>query len=189
MWVLVWAPPPQTAGSNCVLTLPSQCNLFTSSTGFQPLNVWISGVDVFLLLSSASPHSSLLNLHFRQSQARLIHQDSLCLSLKHSYLDRETSLILRNIAGKPSHLLTKVTPISSCMATPCLTPPHPTPPSVISQRMLHPSPPTSLFHLLPCSSAEAWPVCVGQACPVYHPKALQSLLLDFAIPKEHLMVI
>uniref|UniRef100_A0AAQ5YYU6 Ras association (RalGDS/AF-6) and pleckstrin homology domains 1b n=1 Tax=Amphiprion ocellaris TaxID=80972 RepID=A0AAQ5YYU6_AMPOC len=27
--------------------------------------------------------------------------------LKHSYLDRETSLILRNIAGKPSHLLTK----------------------------------------------------------------------------------
>uniref|UniRef100_A0A7N8YJF7 Ras association (RalGDS/AF-6) and pleckstrin homology domains 1a n=1 Tax=Mastacembelus armatus TaxID=205130 RepID=A0A7N8YJF7_9TELE len=40
---------------------------------------------------------------------RLIHQDSLCLCLpsKHSYLDRETSLILRNIAGKPSHLLTK----------------------------------------------------------------------------------
>ncbi|KAK1903540.1 Ras-associated and pleckstrin like domains-containing protein 1 [Dissostichus eleginoides] len=29
---------------------------------------------------------------------------------EHSYLDRETSLILRNIAGKPSHLLTKVTP-------------------------------------------------------------------------------
>uniref|UniRef100_A0A8C7JVB4 Ras association (RalGDS/AF-6) and pleckstrin homology domains 1 n=1 Tax=Oncorhynchus kisutch TaxID=8019 RepID=A0A8C7JVB4_ONCKI len=26
---------------------------------------------------------------------------------KHSYLDRETSLILKNIAGKPSHLLTK----------------------------------------------------------------------------------
>uniref|UniRef100_A0A8C2N4I3 Ras association (RalGDS/AF-6) and pleckstrin homology domains 1 n=1 Tax=Capra hircus TaxID=9925 RepID=A0A8C2N4I3_CAPHI len=26
----------------------------------------------------------------------------------HSYLDRETSLLLRNIAGKPSHLLTKV---------------------------------------------------------------------------------
>uniref|UniRef100_A0A9J8A4V3 Ras association (RalGDS/AF-6) and pleckstrin homology domains 1b n=1 Tax=Cyprinus carpio carpio TaxID=630221 RepID=A0A9J8A4V3_CYPCA len=36
---------------------------------------------------------------------------NLCLSfpctLKHSYLDRETSLILKNIAGKPSHLLTK----------------------------------------------------------------------------------
>uniref|UniRef100_A0AAY5EDQ0 Ras association (RalGDS/AF-6) and pleckstrin homology domains 1b n=1 Tax=Electrophorus electricus TaxID=8005 RepID=A0AAY5EDQ0_ELEEL len=37
---------------------------------------------------------------------------SLSLSLspscsKHSYLDRETSLILKNIAGKPSHLLTK----------------------------------------------------------------------------------
>ncbi|KAK5920536.1 hypothetical protein CgunFtcFv8_024335 [Champsocephalus gunnari] len=31
-------------------------------------------------------------------------------STEHSYLDRETSLILRNIAGKPSHLLTKVTP-------------------------------------------------------------------------------
>ena len=28
---------------------------------------------------------------------------------KHSYLDRETSLILKSIAGKPSHLLTKVT--------------------------------------------------------------------------------
>ncbi|XP_057707621.1 ras-associated and pleckstrin homology domains-containing protein 1a isoform X1 [Corythoichthys intestinalis] len=28
-------------------------------------------------------------------------------STEHSYLDRETSLILRNIAGKPSHLLTK----------------------------------------------------------------------------------
>uniref|UniRef100_A0A3B4YVM4 Ras-associated and pleckstrin homology domains-containing protein 1-like n=1 Tax=Stegastes partitus TaxID=144197 RepID=A0A3B4YVM4_9TELE len=42
-----------------------------------------------------------------QSDSRLIHGDSLCLPLKHSYLDRETSLILRNIAGKPSHLLTK----------------------------------------------------------------------------------
>lgn len=31
----------------------------------------------------------------------------LSLLLKHSYLDRETSLILKNIAGKPSHLLTK----------------------------------------------------------------------------------
>ncbi|XP_035531823.1 ras-associated and pleckstrin homology domains-containing protein 1-like [Morone saxatilis] len=49
---------------------------------------------------------------------------------EHSYLDRETSLILRNIAGKPSHLLTKVMPhsllhappLSSCMATPCPLP-------------------------------------------------------------------
>ncbi len=32
---------------------------------------------------------------------------SLCTKL--SYLDRETSLILKSIAGKPSHLLTKVT--------------------------------------------------------------------------------
>ncbi|CAG02601.1 unnamed protein product, partial [Tetraodon nigroviridis] len=32
---------------------------------------------------------------------------ALSLSFKHSYLDKETSLILRNIAGKPSHLLTK----------------------------------------------------------------------------------
>lgn len=43
---------------------------------------------------------------------------NLCLSfpctLKHSYLDRETSLILKNIAGKPSHLLTKVTPPFAC---------------------------------------------------------------------------
>lgn len=30
-------------------------------------------------------------------------------STKHSYLDRETSLILKSIAGKPTHLLTKVT--------------------------------------------------------------------------------
>lgn len=30
-------------------------------------------------------------------------------SSKHSYLDRETSLILKSIAGKPTHLLTKVT--------------------------------------------------------------------------------
>lgn len=30
-------------------------------------------------------------------------------SFKHSYLDRETSLILKSIAGKPTHLLTKVT--------------------------------------------------------------------------------
>lgn len=35
---------------------------------------------------------------------------------KHSYLDRETSLLLRNIAGKPSHLLTKVILLlSTCM--------------------------------------------------------------------------
>lgn len=35
---------------------------------------------------------------------------------KHSYLDRETSLLLRNIAGKPSHLLTKVMLLlSTCM--------------------------------------------------------------------------
>ncbi|XP_062312034.1 ras-associated and pleckstrin homology domains-containing protein 1-like isoform X2 [Osmerus eperlanus] len=33
-------------------------------------------------------------------------------STEHSYLDRETSLILKSIAGKPSHLLTKVTPRS-----------------------------------------------------------------------------
>ncbi|XP_031729313.1 ras-associated and pleckstrin homology domains-containing protein 1a [Anarrhichthys ocellatus] len=37
---------------------------------------------------------------------------------EHSYLDRETSLILRNIAGKPSHLLTKVTPHSLLHAPP-----------------------------------------------------------------------
>lgn len=47
---------------------------------------------------------------------------NLCLSfpctLKHSYLDRETSLILKNIAGKPSHLLTKVTPSFACFFFP-----------------------------------------------------------------------
>lgn len=40
---------------------------------------------------------------------------SLPCTLKHSYLDRETSLILKNIAGKPSHLLTKVTPLFACL--------------------------------------------------------------------------
>uniref|UniRef100_A0A3Q1FL51 Ras association (RalGDS/AF-6) and pleckstrin homology domains 1 n=1 Tax=Acanthochromis polyacanthus TaxID=80966 RepID=A0A3Q1FL51_9TELE len=63
--------------------------------------------DVFLLLISASPHSFLLNRHI-QSIRQQINSLPLSLSLlKHSYLDRETSLILRNIAGKPSHLLTK----------------------------------------------------------------------------------
>lgn len=50
---------------------------------------------------------------------------------KHSYLDQETSLILKSIAGKPSHLLTKVTssytfcfhssPVHSCLCL-CIAP-------------------------------------------------------------------
>uniref|UniRef100_A0A671Z0U3 Ras association (RalGDS/AF-6) and pleckstrin homology domains 1 n=1 Tax=Sparus aurata TaxID=8175 RepID=A0A671Z0U3_SPAAU len=68
-----------------------------------------SGVSVNSA-SSMDSLDSVLRANESDSQ-QLIHQDSLslslCLSFKHSYLDRETSLILRNIAGKPSHLLTK----------------------------------------------------------------------------------
>uniref|UniRef100_A0A3B5MF62 Ras association (RalGDS/AF-6) and pleckstrin homology domains 1a n=1 Tax=Xiphophorus couchianus TaxID=32473 RepID=A0A3B5MF62_9TELE len=50
---------------------------------------------------------------------------------QHSYLDRETSLILRNIAGKPPHLLTKMDPISRPIPVqiPSLSPQSQTPPS------------------------------------------------------------
>lgn len=67
----------------------------------------VSDVSLLLLIC-ASPRSFLLNRHI-QSLEHHINSPRLSLSLKHSYLDRETSLILRNIAGKPSHLLTKVT--------------------------------------------------------------------------------
>lgn len=64
------------------------------------------------------------------NQTQMIHQDLLSLPLfslhslfmKHSYLDKETSLILRNIAGKPSHLLTKVTPPSLLLSVMPLLP-------------------------------------------------------------------
>uniref|UniRef100_A0AAQ5XF18 Ras association (RalGDS/AF-6) and pleckstrin homology domains 1b n=1 Tax=Amphiprion ocellaris TaxID=80972 RepID=A0AAQ5XF18_AMPOC len=57
--------------------------------------------------SSSGLARFLLNCHI-QSIRQQINSLPLSLSLlKHSYLDRETSLILRNIAGKPSHLLTK----------------------------------------------------------------------------------
>lgn len=76
------------------------CDLFTMCS-------LISQVSV----SASSPHSFLLNCHLQPiTQQTNSPGLSLPLSLKHSYLDRETSLILRNIAGKPSHLLTKVTP-------------------------------------------------------------------------------
>lgn len=76
------------------------CNVFTMCS-------LISQVSV----SASSPHSFLLNCHLQPITQQINSPGlSLPLSLKHSYLDRETSLILRNIAGKPSHLLTKVTP-------------------------------------------------------------------------------
>uniref|UniRef100_A0A673B4J7 Ras association (RalGDS/AF-6) and pleckstrin homology domains 1 n=1 Tax=Sphaeramia orbicularis TaxID=375764 RepID=A0A673B4J7_9TELE len=60
-------------------------------------------------LSSHRRTGSVGTVSEHESSSRLIHWDFLFLSplLKHSYLDRETSLILKNIAGKPSHLLTK----------------------------------------------------------------------------------
>uniref|UniRef100_A0A3Q2T4F9 Ras association (RalGDS/AF-6) and pleckstrin homology domains 1 n=1 Tax=Fundulus heteroclitus TaxID=8078 RepID=A0A3Q2T4F9_FUNHE len=54
-----------------------------------------------------TPQTIRSNQAISQSGSRFIHRTSLSLFFKHSYLDRETSLILRNIAGKPSHLLTK----------------------------------------------------------------------------------
>uniref|UniRef100_A0A8C6NQ63 Ras association (RalGDS/AF-6) and pleckstrin homology domains 1 n=1 Tax=Nothobranchius furzeri TaxID=105023 RepID=A0A8C6NQ63_NOTFU len=58
-----------------------------------------------LLASVSSPLSSHSSV--RHQSITSTHRNFFCLSLKHSYLDNETSLILRNIAGKPSHLLTK----------------------------------------------------------------------------------
>uniref|UniRef100_A0A8C2XC93 Ras association (RalGDS/AF-6) and pleckstrin homology domains 1 n=1 Tax=Cyclopterus lumpus TaxID=8103 RepID=A0A8C2XC93_CYCLU len=60
----------------------------------QAADYFTSSLSHYLSLSLSLSHYLSLSL-------------SLSLSLKHSYLDRETSLILRNIAGKPSHLLTK----------------------------------------------------------------------------------
>uniref|UniRef100_A0A671K5D1 Ras-associated and pleckstrin homology domains-containing protein 1-like n=1 Tax=Sinocyclocheilus anshuiensis TaxID=1608454 RepID=A0A671K5D1_9TELE len=55
--------------------------------------------------------AALLKCHVHLIQHHNAFHDSLMsllsLCTKHSYLDRETSLILKSIAGKPSHLLTK----------------------------------------------------------------------------------
>ncbi|XP_078536414.1 ras-associated and pleckstrin homology domains-containing protein 1 isoform X5 [Lissotriton helveticus] len=48
--------------------------------------------------SFGRPRQAQRHLDFTEEEAELC---------PHSYLDRETSLLLRNIAGKPSHLLTK----------------------------------------------------------------------------------
>uniref|UniRef100_A0A667X2T2 Ras association (RalGDS/AF-6) and pleckstrin homology domains 1 n=1 Tax=Myripristis murdjan TaxID=586833 RepID=A0A667X2T2_9TELE len=63
----------------------------------------IKTIHSFLLTCHAEP----IRRHPRSPGLSLSLSLSPSLSLKHSYLDRETSLILRNIAGKPSHLLTK----------------------------------------------------------------------------------
>lgn len=74
----------------------------------------ISDVDVFFFPAADLCFTTQLSAKTSHSQSikRQINSPGLSPSpsLKHSYLDRETSLILRNIAGKPSHLLTKVTP-------------------------------------------------------------------------------
>uniref|UniRef100_A0A672PY57 Ras association (RalGDS/AF-6) and pleckstrin homology domains 1 n=1 Tax=Sinocyclocheilus grahami TaxID=75366 RepID=A0A672PY57_SINGR len=56
-------------------------------------------------LDIEKPKSDPDGLQDGQDQPTLMSLLSLCT--KHSYLDRETSLILKSIAGKPSHLLTK----------------------------------------------------------------------------------
>lgn len=59
------------------------------------------------LLHNATPAKSTSN-HF-STFCFLLCFLFILYSSKHSYLDRETSLILKSIAGKPTHLLTKVT--------------------------------------------------------------------------------
>lgn len=59
------------------------------------------------LLHNAAPAKSTSN-HF-STFCFLLCFLFILSSSKHSYLDRETSLILKSIAGKPTHLLTKVT--------------------------------------------------------------------------------
>lgn len=111
----------------CFLSIPAYlyhyCNLFImcgqfSFTGFV---LWplLSVMLMFFCCWSLLHHSFLLNCHIQPIKHQ-INSLGLSLSLKHSYLDRETSLILRNIAGKPSHLLTKVTPHSLLHALPLL---------------------------------------------------------------------
>nr|KAF6353882.1 Ras association (RalGDS/AF-6) and pleckstrin homology domains 1 [Pipistrellus kuhlii] len=58
------------------------------------------------ITSAASSMDSLdIDKVTRPQELELTHQGQPIT--EHSYLDRETSLLLRNIAGKPSHLLTK----------------------------------------------------------------------------------
>uniref|UniRef100_A0A671KQH5 Ras-associated and pleckstrin homology domains-containing protein 1-like n=1 Tax=Sinocyclocheilus anshuiensis TaxID=1608454 RepID=A0A671KQH5_9TELE len=56
--------------------------------------------------ASASSMDSL-DIRGQENEAQSQNQSQSQTSTEHSYLDRETSLILKNIAGKPSHLLTK----------------------------------------------------------------------------------
>ncbi|XP_053554638.1 ras-associated and pleckstrin homology domains-containing protein 1 isoform X3 [Bombina bombina] len=59
------------------------------------------------ITSAASSMDSLdIDKMTRPQELDLVQQGQQPIS-EHSYLDRETSLLLRNIAGKPSHLLTK----------------------------------------------------------------------------------
>ncbi|KAJ8383955.1 hypothetical protein AAFF_G00213240 [Aldrovandia affinis] len=61
------------------------------------------------LITAAAPHAPLRRHSGKQARRHLdfASQEVEVDLSTHSYLDRETSLILKNIAGKPSHLLTK----------------------------------------------------------------------------------
>ncbi len=67
--------------------------LFTVSDYCSQFSPVLSHYEIWLMFINQSTNDSCVS--------------SLCTKL--SYLDRETSLILKSIAGKPSHLLTKVT--------------------------------------------------------------------------------
>ncbi|XP_059408382.1 ras-associated and pleckstrin homology domains-containing protein 1-like isoform X3 [Carassius carassius] len=59
-------------------------------------------------INSASASSmDSLDIRGQENDVQSQNQNQSQTSTEHSYLDRETSLILKNIAGKPSHLLTK----------------------------------------------------------------------------------
>ncbi|XP_016363640.1 ras-associated and pleckstrin homology domains-containing protein 1-like [Sinocyclocheilus anshuiensis] len=59
-------------------------------------------------INSASASSmDSLDIRGQENEVQSQNQNQSQPSTEHSYLDRETSLILKNIAGKPSHLLTK----------------------------------------------------------------------------------
>eukprot|EP00069_Balaena_mysticetus_P020794 bmy_02963T0 len=64
-------------------------------------------LPVIFFLPAFSQHAISLRCPSKQAKRHIDFTEEQAELTPHSYLDRETSLLLRNIAGKPSHLLTK----------------------------------------------------------------------------------
>ncbi|KAB0396258.1 hypothetical protein E2I00_005757, partial [Balaenoptera physalus] len=64
-------------------------------------------LPVIFFLPAFSQHAISLRCPSKQAKRHTDFTEEQAELTPHSYLDRETSLLLRNIAGKPSHLLTK----------------------------------------------------------------------------------